>query len=114
MKTKILFSVLISLSFLMGTTLESRAQKRTDCISKDGYWVLVSNKFVKDKVTVQFYTNANELIYQEDVHNQKMNMNRLKTLRCLKAGLDTAMISWRQQNQAAYNKDWVAMTLRKR
>ncbi|WP_345955957.1 hypothetical protein [Mucilaginibacter sp. PAMB04168] len=73
---------------------------------------MVGNKNVKKVTTVQFYSIENQLIYQEEVRNQKINVNRLKTLRCLKKGLDPALIAWNLEKQAIYNKNWMAVNLK--
>lgn len=112
MKSKFLFITICVVAIFQLSLSAAKAQTRTACIPKDGYWVLVSNLNIKKVTTVQFYTNEHQLIYEEVVRNHKMDLKRLKTLRCLKRGLDSALVAWNNQKQALYNKDWVAVNLR--
>jgi len=106
---KTYFILLIATFGLLSLSLSADAQSRSACVPKNGYWVLVSNVNVKNVTTVQFYNEENQLMYEEVVRDHKVNINRLKTLRCLKKGLDTVLVAWNQQKKALYNKDWVAM-----
>jgi len=111
MKNQLLaaFSIAVLLNV---SALKTKAQSRAACVPKNGYWVLISNKNVKNITTVQFYNTANQIIYEEEVRNQKMNINRLNTLRSLKRGLDSALVAWNLQKQALYNKNWIAANLK--
>ncbi len=102
----------IALLLISAFAPQVNAQSRTECLSPDGYWVLVSNKNTKNVTTVQFYNAENSLIYQEEIRDQKVNINRIKTLRCLKKGLDSALLAWNLEKQAVYNKSWVAINLK--
>jgi len=113
MKNQFLTSVIVVVAFLQLAVPDAKSQSRAACVPNNGYWILVSNLRVKKVTTVQFYTNEHQLIYEEVVRNQKMDMKRLKTLRCLKRGLDSALIAWNSQKQALYNKDWVAVNMRR-
>jgi len=106
---KTYFILLIATFGLLSLSLSADAQSRSACVPKNGYWVLVSNVNVKNVTTVQFYNEENQLMYEEVVRDHKVNINSLKTLRCLKKGLDTVLVAWNQQKKALYNKDWVAM-----
>ena len=112
MKSKFLKVAIAFVASVQLSISDVKAQSRAACVPKDGYWILVSNLHVKKVTTVQFYTNENQLIYEEVVRDQKMDLKRLKTLRCLKKGLDAALVAWNFQKQALYNKDWVAANLR--
>jgi len=113
MKNKVLKIVLAVVAFIVFTVVETKAQSRGECIPENGYWVLVSNLKVKKVTTVRFYTNEHQLIYEEVVRNHKMDLKRLKTLRCLKRGLDSALIAWNRQKQPLFTKDWVAVNMKK-
>ncbi|WP_069659146.1 hypothetical protein [Arcticibacter eurypsychrophilus] len=110
MKNLFITTGIVIITLLFAST--GSAQSRTACIPKTGYWVLVSNIHVKKATTVQFYTDAHQLIYEEQVKDQKLNLNRLKTLRCLRKGLDSALIAWNQQKKAVYNKNCIAANLK--
>ena len=109
MKKTYFILIIATIGMLQLSSVSASAQSRSACVPKNGYWVLVSNVNVKNVTTVQFYNEENQLMYEEIVRGQKMNINRLKTLRCLKKGLDTVLVAWNQQKKALYNKDWVAM-----
>lgn len=110
MKNHFITTCMVILALLFAST--GNAQSRSACIPKTGYWVLISNINVKKATTVQFYTDANQLIYEEFVKDKKLNLNRLKTLRCLRKGLDSALIAWNQQKKAQYDKNWIAANLK--
>ncbi|WP_345951986.1 hypothetical protein ABDD95_11225 [Mucilaginibacter sp. PAMB04274] len=109
---KNLFFTAVAFFLFNLSDLQVKAQSRAECISSNGYRVLVGNKNVKKVTTVQFYSIENQLIYQEEVRNQKININRLKTLRCLKKGLDSALIALNLEKQAIHNKNWMAVNLK--
>jgi hypothetical protein len=113
MKNQFLKIVLAVVAFIVFTVVEAKSQSRGECIPENGYWVLVSNLKVKNVTTVRFYTNEHHLIYEETVRNHKMDLKRLKTLRCLKRGLDSALIAWNQMKQPLFTKDWVAVNMKK-
>ena len=110
MKNHFITASMILMTLLFAST--GYAQSRTACIPKTGYWVLVSNVKEKKMTTVQFYTDAHQLIYEDRVTDQKLNLNRLKTLRCLRKGLDSALIAWNQQKKAQYDKNWIASNMK--
>jgi hypothetical protein len=112
MKNQIFTTLIIAMALIQFSTSKGNAQSRAACTPVNGYWVLVSNINIKKETTVQFYNNAHQLVYEEVVKGQKMDLSRLKTLRCLKRGLDSALIAYNRQNKALYNKDWVAMNLK--
>jgi hypothetical protein len=112
MKNQFLTTVFIAMALLQFACPKATAQTRATYTSTDGFWVLVTNEHVKNETTVQYYNNDKQLIYEEQVHEQKMNLNRLKTWRCLKKGLDSALMAWNQQKQGQYNKNWVAVIFR--
>jgi hypothetical protein len=112
MKTTFLASILMVVFLTLLHQLEVHAQSRAECVPKSGYWVLIGNVKIKKTATVQFFTDEHQLIYEEVVRNHKMDLRRLKTVRCLKRGLDSALTAWNQQKQPIFNKGWVAVNLR--
>jgi hypothetical protein len=112
MKNQIIAIVFAVIAYSQLAVEKTHAQSRGECVPKNGYWVLVSNLNVKKVTTVQFYTNEHELIYEEVVRNHKLDLKRLKTLRCLKRGLDSALVAWNQEKSPLYTKDWVAVNMK--
>jgi hypothetical protein len=70
------------------------AQEKQNYIPEKGYWQLVSNLQDKKTVTVRFYTDQNEMIYEETLNNTKMNPNRKKVRRQLYYALQDAYSQW--------------------
>ncbi|RYY06129.1 MAG: hypothetical protein EOP43_07170 [Sphingobacteriaceae bacterium] len=49
---------------LLGTGLAAQAQQKTNPIN--GFWVIESNTSSPKKQTVKFYSDSQQLLYQED------------------------------------------------
>lgn len=111
MKNLLISAAIIIISSLLLPLSGAVAQNRSSYFSDKGYWVLVSNRNIKKETTVLFYNNADELIYQEQVQGRKLDLKKLKTIRCLKKGLDSALLAWNEANSTSYNKSWVASNL---
>ncbi|RYZ29299.1 MAG: hypothetical protein EOO10_06735 [Chitinophagaceae bacterium] len=65
-------------------------------LSNVGYWVVESNKKTPKDAIVYFYNNENMLVYKEEIRNQKLKLNRKKTLLRLKSALEEAVIAYEQ------------------
>ncbi len=74
-------------------TMAAQTAPATTCdwISAKGYWVVESNKKTPKNATVYFYNNDHVLVYQEAIQNQKLRLNKKKTLYRLKAALEEAI-----------------------
>jgi hypothetical protein len=70
------------------------AQEKQNYIPEKGYWQLVSNLKDKKTVTVRFYNDQNEMIYEETLSNTKMNPDRKKVRRQLYYALQDAYGQW--------------------
>jgi hypothetical protein len=113
MKNQFSTVIIVVLALVQLSVSKATGQSRAACVPVNGYWVLVSNVHVKNKTTVQFYNNENLLMYEEVVQGQKMDISKLKTLRSLKKGLDYAFIAYNQQKKALFDKNWVAVNLKR-
>ncbi len=102
------FAVIFFLS-VSGTHAQSSGKFHQD----KGYFVLVSNLGVKNATTVQFYTNDNTLIYEEQVTGVKFNLNRKKVINMLNDGLEKAIIAWNEKPEFQKDKNWITSTARK-
>jgi len=91
----------------------SFAQNKKTVDQTDGYFVLVSNKAEKKVTTVQFYNNANVLMYEEKVTGFKFNLNRKKTIDMLNLGLQKAILAFNSKPEVQKNQDWVAAIVKK-
>ena len=110
MKKYTAFALMIFAILFSSTNLSAQKQ---NTIPEKGYWVIESNIHNKNNAIVRFYDDNSVLIYQENVHDYRMNINRRKTLRALKSGLETAMIAWNNNKSANINGDLLAV-IRKR
>jgi len=70
------------------------AQKKQNYVPEKGCWQLVWNKKDKKTVTVKFYNEQNEMIYEETVYHTKMNADRTKVRRQLFYALQDAYNQW--------------------
>ena len=96
MKPIFLIAIATTLSLL--TSLDTYAQeeiiepKTPTWVSNKGYWVVETNKKTPKEAVVYFYNLDDLLVYKEEIKNQKLKMNRKKTLMRLKAALEEAMV----------------------
>jgi len=51
--------------------------------------------------------------YEEKVAHVSFNLNKVKTLRWLKQGLDKAMLAYEENKEPLKNKSWVAAIAKK-
>ena len=62
-------------------------------VSDKGYWVIKSSKYTPKESTIYFYNNSHNMVYQEEIKNQKLKLKK-KTLLKLKAALEEAVASY--------------------
>ncbi len=77
--------------FSFTTKAQTPSTKTCDWISDKGYWVVESNRQTTKEATVYFYNNDNILVYKEKIRDQKLKLNKKKTLYRLKAALEEAI-----------------------
>lgn len=98
MKHSFLAAIITAFSFLFSPVThaqaEEPAQKIPKWISDKGYWVVESNKRTPKDAIVYFYTTENILVYKEEIRNQKLKLNRKKTLLRFKTALEEAVSSY--------------------
>ena len=71
--------------------LSSLAGKAQEGMPKEGFWVIESNVKTPRKNFIRFYNHLNELIYEEEVLNKKININRAKVRKALTKVLQTLL-----------------------
>jgi hypothetical protein len=113
MKRKLNLRHLLLLIVLCITASETYAQSRQHYLPENGFYVLVSNKNNKYDTLVQFYTDDQQLIYEETVHAKNFNLNKKKVLRCLNFCLTKALLAWNYKKEVLRDKNWLASTLHK-
>ncbi|MFD1141755.1 hypothetical protein ACFQ4C_11580 [Larkinella insperata] len=74
---------------------------------REGFWVVESQP--KKPCTAYFYTNDNQLIYQEALAKKQLNIKRATTRQRLNAVLEQALRQWALNQQAVpANQQWLA------
>lgn len=101
----ILLSTLVALA-----TITAHAQsKQAPIVARDGFWVTETPAKGRYSI-VRFYTNQNQLIYEETVE-RRLNIARQQTKRQLNAALEQAMFVWNATHQVPTDRQWVAVQL---
>jgi hypothetical protein len=72
-------------------------------VSDKGYWVVENNKKTPKESTVFFYNNEHMLVYKEEIRDQKLKLNKKKTLLRLKSVLEEAVTSYASGNWTNQN-----------
>jgi hypothetical protein len=91
MKKLVLSASLVMLVLL--TTADTHAQKK-QAMPEYATWQIVSNINDKSKVTVQFFTLNGTLMYEETLHNIKLDVTKKKTVRRLNEVLKQVHEAW--------------------
>ena len=116
MQKKTMFIIILLITAMQFLSLEANCQSQKrfkKYIPAEGSWELVSNTHVKHVTTVQFYNNDKILVYEETVMHVKFNLNRAKTLRWLKEGLDKALVAFNQTHQPTKDLAWFSAIVKK-
>ncbi|WP_338873382.1 hypothetical protein WBJ53_30390 [Spirosoma sp. SC4-14] len=87
-------------------------QVRESMVPREGFWVVESQPKSRE-CTVRFYTNDQELIYEETL-NQKLNIARQQTKRRLNIALEQAMFVWNATHQVPTDRQWVSIRFEKK
>lgn len=100
-------SLLIAL-LLIASSLPTKAQTpKLPIAPREGFWVvewIPTNR----QCTVRFYTNEQELIYEETI-DRRLNIARRQTKQSLNVALDQAMYVWNATHKAPTDRQWVAI-----
>jgi len=102
----------ITRSFAQNQSNSNTKSEATPPPSK-GFWVVESNIHVPGKCVVYFYNDQQQLIYQENVENKKINVSRKKTQKQLNGILDKALASYAAKQAASTDMAWVSTAIRK-
>lgn len=93
---------------LITASLPAKAQTpKLPIAPREGFWVvewIPKNK----QCTVRFYTDEQELIYEETI-SRRLNIARRQTKQSLNVALDQAMYVWNATHKAPTNRQWVAL-----
>lgn len=103
-------AIIILFVILTFSGLNSSAQKTKSIEPVKGYWMLVSNVHQKNVVTVQFYTDDNNLIYHETV-NKNLNVKRSSVRNKLNDALKESYQTWAANHVGPAEKDLIAKRL---
>lgn len=107
---RLISTAVLTMAILFLATGASAQQK--DVTPDNGSWQLVSNLQDKSKVTVQFYTNDGTLMYEETLHNTRLNINKRKTVRHLNTVLKEVYTNWVKNRSVTTEKDIIAKKLK--
>lgn len=89
-------------------SLSAQAQKRqAPIVAREGFWVIETPAKGKE-CTVRFYTNTNQLIYEEKIE-RRLNIAKNQTKRNLNAALEQAMFVWNATHKVPTDRQWVAI-----
>jgi hypothetical protein len=95
--------ITLGLLFFIFAGTVAFAQKKNNYVSENGHWQLVSNIHDKKTVTVQFYAADGTKIYEETMHNTRLNTDRKKVRRQLYLALEDAYAQWASHTQISSN-----------
>ena len=113
MKKTILISLatVFSLLFSISTNAQDEIieHKTPEWVSDQGYWVVETNKKTPKDALVYFYNNNHVLVYKEEIKNQKLKMNRKKTLLRFKAALEESIAKYEQGTLEQQNILWAKL-----
>lgn len=97
------------IAFLLITaSLPTKAQtSKLSATPREGFWVVEWMPRSK-QCTVRFYTNKQDLIYEETI-DRRLNIARRQTKRNLNIALEQAMYVWNATHKAPTDRQWVAI-----
>ncbi|WP_293297116.1 hypothetical protein [Pedobacter sp. UBA4863] len=72
-------AIILTTLLLMATTIATKAQKVQPTKTADfANWVIESNIKTPKISVIKFYNAQQELIYQEEIKNKRINVNKIK------------------------------------
>jgi hypothetical protein len=83
-------------------------------VSEKGYWVIKSNINQPREAVVYFYTLQHELVYEEEVKNAKLNINRSRVKMRLKKALEQAIAIHERGGPGSKDEKIIASLFRKK
>lgn len=104
----------IFLAVLLGlTSLVAPAQvRKAPIVAREGSWVIEWTPKNRQSI-VRFYTNEQQLIYEETVA-RRLNITRQKTKQNLNVALEQAMFVWNATHKVPADRRWVAVQFEKK
>jgi hypothetical protein len=113
MITRSRFRFLLIALLLTIASLSTRAQtQKLPVAPREGFWVIEWMPKSK-QCTVRFYTNDQELIYEETI-DRRLNIGRRQTKQSLNVALEQAMYVWNATHEAPTDRQWVAIQLNRK
>ena len=92
MRQKIILGALVAISFLAFQS-QALGQKKNKTV-ENGFWQIVSNVQQPRLMTIQFYTNERQLIYEEILTNVRLKISKKSVRRKLDGTLREAYEFW--------------------
>ena len=106
-------------AFLICCSVTAFAQEETvqpstpRFVSEKGYWVIKSNVKQPNEAVVFFYNLQHELVYEEELKNVTLNINRTKVKMRLKRALEQAIATYERGELAIKDEKIIASIFRK-
>jgi hypothetical protein len=113
LKNSILASFFICVSAAASAQEEAVNNRTPRFVSEKGYWVIKSNVNQPKEAVVYFYNLQHELVYEEEVKNTKLNINRTKVKMRLKKALEQAIAVHEQGGVASKDRILVSVLRKK-
>ena len=113
LKNSLLAALFICGSITASAQEETAPVKTPRFVSEKGYWVIKSNVKQPKEAVVFFYNLQHELVYEEELKNVNLNINRTKVKMRLKRALEQAIATHERGELAAKDDKIVAAIFRK-
>jgi hypothetical protein len=93
-------------------TAQAQTTKRPEPATL-GTWVVESNAKTKAPVVVKFYSESNELIYEETLTQKRLDIKKPQVVASLNRALERAFVHWVATKQFEQNQGWLTASLKK-
>ncbi|QNA44171.1 hypothetical protein [Lacibacter sediminis] len=107
----VLFICVSTATSAQEVTVSSRTPR---FVSEKGYWVIRSNVKQPKEAVVYFYNLQHELVYEEEVKNARLNINRIKVKMRLKKALEQAIAVHEREGTTSKDDKILASVFRKK
>ena len=114
LKNYFLAVVFICVSGAASAQEETVSGRTPRFVSEKGYWVIKSNVKQPNEAVVYFYNLHHELVYEEEVKNARLNINRRRVKIRLKKALEQAIEVHERDGSTSKDDKILASVFRKK
>jgi hypothetical protein len=114
LKNYVLAAFIVCASGVASAQEQAVNQRTPRFISEKGYWVIKSNVKQPREAVVYFYNLQHELVYEEEVKNARLNINRSRVKMRLKNALEQAITAHEQGGLHLKDEKIIASLFRKK